>query len=100
MVCGAPTCFHSRVSGKAEHILTPSEIPIVQTDRGGQVTYHGPGQLIMYVLFDLRRLGIGIRTLVDVLENITINSLKKYGLKAVAQKEAPGVYINRKKLLL
>ena len=90
--------FTQGVSGKAEHILTPSDIPIIQTDRGGQVTYHGPGQLVMYVLFDLRRLGIGIRTLVDVLENTTINSLKTYGLKAVAQKEAPGVYINRKKI--
>ena len=93
-----PPVFTQGISGKPEHILCSSEIPIVETDRGGQVTYHGPGQLVMYVLFDLRRLGIGVRALVDVLENITIAGLKKYGLKAVARKEAPGVYLNDKKI--
>jgi len=93
-----PPVFTQGISGKPEHILRSSEIPIVETDRGGQVTYHGPGQLVMYVLFDLRRLGIGVRALVDVLENITIAGLKKYGLKAVARKEAPGVYLNDKKI--
>ncbi|OUR88128.1 lipoyl(octanoyl) transferase, partial [Cycloclasticus sp. 44_32_T64] len=62
------------------------------------VTYHGPGQLVMYVLFDLRRLDIGIRALVDVLENITITGLKQYGLSAIARKDAPGVYIDDKKI--
>jgi lipoyl(octanoyl) transferase len=93
-----PPVFTQGVSGKPEHILSASEIPIVQSDRGGQVTYHGPGQLVMYVLFDLRRLDIGIRALVDVLENITIAGLKKYGLMAVAREDAPGVYIDDKKI--
>jgi len=90
--------FTQGVSGKAEHILNSCDIPIIQSDRGGQVTYHGPGQLVMYVLFDLRRLGIGIRALVDILENITIDGLKKYGLTAVARKDAPGVYIDGEKI--
>ncbi|MFT6624698.1 MAG: lipoyl(octanoyl) transferase [Cycloclasticus sp.] len=93
-----PAVFTQGVSGKAEHILNSSGIPIIQSDRGGQVTYHGPGQLVMYVLFDLRRLGIGIRALVDILENITIAGLKKYGLSAVARKDAPGVYIDGEKI--
>ncbi|MDX2426072.1 MAG: lipoyl(octanoyl) transferase LipB [Cycloclasticus sp.] len=93
-----PAVFTQGVSGKAEHILNRSGIPIIQSDRGGQVTYHGPGQLVMYVLFDLRRLGIGIRALVDILENITIAGLKKYGLSAVARKDAPGVYIDGEKI--
>ncbi|MEW4981731.1 MAG: lipoyl(octanoyl) transferase LipB [Cycloclasticus sp.] len=93
-----PAVFTQGVSGKAEHILNSSDIPIVQSDRGGQVTYHGPGQLVMYVLFDLRRLDIGIRALVDVLENITITGLKQYGLSAIARKDAPGVYIDDKKI--
>ncbi len=93
-----PPVFTQGVSGKPEHILTHSQIPVVQTDRGGQVTYHGQGQLVMYVLFDLRRLNIGIRTLVDILESITINGLKQYGLKATANKDAPGVYLNHKKI--
>ncbi|AGS39042.1 MAG: lipoyl(octanoyl) transferase [Cycloclasticus pugetii] len=93
-----PSVFTQGVSGKPEHVLSASDIPIIQTDRGGQVTYHGPGQLVMYVLLDLRRLGIGVRALVDVLENITISGLKKYGLKAAAQIDAPGVYLNDKKI--
>lgn len=93
-----PSVFTQGVSGKPEHILSASDIPIIQTDRGGQITYHGPGQLVMYVLFDLRRLSIGIRALVDVLENVTIAGLKKYGLLAIARKDAPGVYIDDKKI--
>ena len=93
-----PAVFTQGVSGKPEHILDATEIPIVQSDRGGQVTYHGPGQLVMYVLFDLRRLGISVRALVDVLENVTIAGLKKYGLTAIARKGAPGVYIGGKKI--
>lgn len=93
-----PSVYTQGVSGKPEHILSRNDIPVVQTDRGGQVTYHGPGQLLMYVLFDLRRLGIGVRDLVNVLENSTIASLKKFGLKAVARKDAPGVYIEDKKI--
>jgi lipoyl(octanoyl) transferase len=93
-----PPVFTQGVSGKPEHILSASDIPVIQSDRGGQVTYHGPGQLVMYVLFDLTRLGIGIRALVDVLENITITGLKMYGLTAKARKDAPGVYIDDKKI--
>jgi lipoyl(octanoyl) transferase len=90
--------FTQGISGKPEHIIATSDIPIIQSDRGGQVTYHGPGQLVMYVLFDLRRLGIGIRALVDVLENITIASLKQFGLNAVARQDAPGVYLIDEKI--
>ncbi len=93
-----PAVFTQGVSGKPEHILVDNDIPLVQSDRGGQITYHGPGQLVMYVLFDLRRLGIGIRTLVDILENVTIAGLKQYGLTAVARQEAPGVYLDDKKI--
>lgn len=93
-----PPVYTQGVSGKPEHILSRNDIPVVQTDRGGQVTYHGPGQLLMYVLFDLRRLGIGVRDLVDLLENSTIAGLRKFGLKAVARKDAPGVYIEDKKI--
>ena len=91
-----PPVFTQGVSGKPEHILNPSDIPVIQSDRGGQVTYHGPGQLVMYVLFDLTRLGIGTRAF--VLENSTIACLKMYGLTAKATKDAPGVYIDNKKI--
>jgi len=93
-----PPVYTQGVSGKAEHIINTTEIPIVQSDRGGQVTYHGPGQLVMYVLFDLNRLNIGVRALVDVLENATINVLKQYGIIAKAKKEAPGVYVADRKI--
>ena len=74
------------------------KIPIVESDRGGQVTYHGPGQLIAYTLFDLNRLGIGIRSLVSGLENAVINTLSQYGIKAEARRDAPGVYVDGKKI--
>ena len=93
-----PAVFTQGITGKPEHISSNNDIPIIQSDRGGQVTYHGPGQLVMYVLFDLRRLGIGIRALVDALENVTIAGLKMYGLTANARKDAPGVYIDNKKI--
>ena len=93
-----PAVFTQGVGGKSEHILNAQQIHVIQSDRGGQVTYHAPGQIIMYVLFDLQRLGIGVRALVDLLENTVINVLKQYGLIATAKKEAPGVYINQKKI--
>jgi lipoyl(octanoyl) transferase len=93
-----PPVFTQGVSGKPEHVLNPGNIPVVQSDRGGQVTYHGPGQLMMYVLLDLNRLGISVRTLVDVLENTTINVLKQYGILARAKKDSPGVYVNDEKI--
>jgi len=74
------------------------EIPIVESDRGGQVTYHGPGQLVAYTLFDLNRLGIGIRSLVTGLENAIISTLSQYGIKAQARRDAPGVYVDGRKI--
>jgi len=85
-------------SGKAEHILAPSGIDIVQSDRGGQVTYHGPGQLVIYPLIDLHRRGLNIRTLVSLLENSIIELLSRYGLTAATLAGAPGVYIDGDKI--
>lgn len=86
--------FTQGQAGKAEHILNPKGIPVVQSDRGGQVTYHGPGQLMIYVLLDLKRLGFGPRALVSGLENSVIDVLAAYELEAHARKDAPGVYLN------
>jgi len=85
-------------AGKPEHILMPSNIPVVQTDRGGQVTWHGPGQLVAYFMFDLNRLDWNVRTLVSYAENLMIGLLKKYGIKAYAKPDAPGVYVNERKI--
>ncbi|TCB38120.1 lipoyl(octanoyl) transferase LipB [Acinetobacter sp. ANC 4910] len=85
-------------AGKPEHILIPSNIPVVQTDRGGQVTWHGPGQLVAYFMFDLNRLGWNVRTLVSYAENLMIELLKKYGINAYAKPDAPGVYVNERKI--
>lgn len=86
-------------AGKAEHILTaPKTIPIVQTDRGGQVTYHGPGQLVVYPLLQLKRYGIGVRELVTLIESSIVELLAGYGLTAQARKNAPGVYIDHAKI--
>ena len=93
-----PPVFTQGQAGKAEHILNPGEIPVVQTDRGGQVTYHGPGQLVAYVLFDLRRLGIGIRKLVENLEETVIRTIADYGIKGEGCRDAPGVYVNGAKI--
>ncbi|TCB52614.1 lipoyl(octanoyl) transferase LipB [Acinetobacter sp. ANC 4779] len=85
-------------AGKPEHILMPSNIPVVQTDRGGQVTWHGPGQLVAYFMFDLNRLGWNVRTLVSYAENLMIELLKKYGIEAYAKADAPGVYVAERKI--
>ncbi|MCC5791087.1 MAG: lipoyl(octanoyl) transferase LipB [Legionellaceae bacterium] len=85
-------------AGKAEHILNPGGIPVVQSDRGGQVTYHGPGQLIVYFLVDLRRRNIGIRTFVHQLEQMVIALLEEYHISANTQCGAPGVYVDEKKI--
>lgn len=85
-------------AGKREHILRESDIPIVKSDRGGQVTYHGPGQLVIYLLLDLRRKSLGVRDLVSGIENAIINLLKAWGIAAEARKDAPGVYIERRKI--
>ncbi|MGM9453880.1 lipoyl(octanoyl) transferase LipB [Legionella bozemanae] len=85
-------------AGKPEHILNPASIPVVQSDRGGQVTYHGPGQLIAYVLMDIKRKNLGIRTLVSKLEQILISVLAQYQIDASIRCGAPGVYVNEQKI--
>ncbi|ABQ54906.1 TPA: lipoyl(octanoyl) transferase LipB [Legionella pneumophila subsp. pneumophila] len=85
-------------AGKPEHVLNPNSIKIVQSDRGGQVTYHGPGQLVAYVLMDIRRRNLGIRTLVAKLEEILISVLKHYKIPANIRSGAPGVYVGEKKI--
>lgn len=90
--------FTQGQAGKAEHLLTPGDIPVVQSDRGGQVTYHGPGQLVVYFLLDLRRLGYGIRSLVTRLETALIETLSGYGIEANSRRDAPGVYVNGAKI--
>ena len=85
-------------NGKTEHILNPGDIPVVKIDRGGQVTYHGPGQLVVYPLLDLRRLKIGVRQLVCALENAVIDTLRQYGIEAYGKRDAPGVYTEERKI--
>jgi lipoyl(octanoyl) transferase len=86
------------LNGKPEHLLTPGDIPVVQCDRGGQVTYHGPGQLVVYTLIDIKRLKLGIRQLVTLLEQAMIIALAQSDITAIAKREAPGVYVNDKKI--
>ena len=93
-----PPVFTQGQAGRAEHLLNPGDIQVVQTDRGGQVTYHGPGQLVAYPLLDLRRLGLGVRDLVSVLENTVIQFLAARSVTAVAKADAPGVYVNGRKI--
>lgn len=93
-----PPVFTQGQAGKAEHLLLPGEIPVVQVDRGGQVTYHGPGQLVAYVLVDVRRAGIGVRELVSLLEDSIIELLGTYGIQAAAKPDAPGVYVDAAKI--
>lgn len=85
-------------NGKEEHILQKSNIPIINVDRGGQVTYHGPGQLVIYLLLDLHRRKLGIRQLVTLIEDCLIRLLASYQIKARSDKKAPGVYINKEKI--
>jgi lipoyl(octanoyl) transferase len=86
------------LNGKHEHLLNIGNIPVIQSDRGGQVTYHGPGQLIIYTLFDIKRLKLNIRELVTFLESTMINTLAEYGILANAKTDAPGVYVEGKKI--
>lgn len=90
--------FTLGLAGKKEHLLNPGSIPVVQSDRGGQVTYHGPGQLIAYVMYDLQRAGIGVRRMVELLQNSVIDLLQQHGVKAHTLPQAPGVYVNNKKI--
>lgn len=89
-----PPVFTQGQAGRAEHVLNPGEIPVVASNRGGQVTYHGPGQLVVYVLLDLQRRGYGIRSLVTRLEQAMIIALAAEGIDAFARAEAPGVYVD------
>jgi len=93
-----PPVFTLGQAGKSEHILAAGDIPIVKSDRGGQVTYHGPGQLIVYLLIDIRRLGINVRQLVSGIEASIVNLLDAYNVVAAARKDAPGVYVDGKKI--
>jgi lipoyl(octanoyl) transferase len=86
------------LNGKREHLLNTGSIPVINTDRGGQVTYHGPGQLVIYTLLDIKRLKINIRQLVTILEQAMISTLGRYGVIAVSRADAPGVYVNAKKI--
>lgn len=90
--------FTQGQAGKPEHILDPGNIPVVQTDRGGQVTYHGPGQLIVYTLLDIARLQIGIRQLVTGLEQSVVALLAEYQIAAQTQCAAPGVFVDKAKI--
>lgn len=93
-----PPVFTQGQAGRPEHVLHPGDIPVVQTDRGGQVTYHGPGQLVAYVLVDLRRLKIGVRKLVAALEGAVIDLLAGLEIAAQARPDAPGVYVDGAKI--
>lgn len=93
----APVFTQGR-NGRAEHVLAPGDIEIVPIDRGGQITYHGPGQIMAYVMLDLKRLGIGIRSLVTGLENAMIATLAGYDIDAHARRDAPGVYVGAAKI--
>ena len=93
-----PPVFTLGLNGKREHLLAPGDIPVVQIDRGGQVTYHGPGQLVVYPLLDLRRRGLGVRELVTALENAVIRTVASWEITAAARRDAPGVYVEGRKL--
>jgi lipoyl(octanoyl) transferase len=93
-----PPVFTQGLNGRPEHILESGNIPIAQIDRGGQVTYHGPGQVVAYVLLDLKRRRLGVRALVDALEEASIALLATYGIAADARREAPGVYVAGRKI--
>lgn len=90
--------FTQGQAGKAEHILNPGDIPVVQVDRGGQVTYHGPGQQTLYVLLNIKRRKLGVRTLVTALEQCVVDTLQDFGVIAYAKADAPGVYVDEKKV--
>lgn len=90
--------FTQGQAGKAEHLLATGDIPVVQSDRGGQVTYHGPGQQVAYFLIDLKRKKMGVRELVTAIENIVIDTLAHYGIKSRARPDAPGVYVGNDKI--
>jgi lipoyl(octanoyl) transferase len=93
-----PPVFTLGQAGKVEHLLTPGDIPVVHSDRGGQVTYHGPGQLVCYLLIDVRRRKLGVRDLVTAIEQSIVQLIKAYGVVSESKREAPGVYVDGRKL--
>ena len=93
-----PAVFTMGQAAKAEHILAAGDIPIVQSDRGGQVTYHGPGQTVVYYLLDLKRLQLSVRDLVTLAETVVIDSLAAFGIRGETKRDAPGVYVNGSKI--
>ncbi len=93
-----PPVFTQGQAGKSEHLLFPGDTPVVQVDRGGQVTYHGPGQQVVYFLIDIKRKKMGVRQLVTAIEDIVIRLLKKYNIDSSARTDAPGVYVGDKKI--
>ncbi|HAI71163.1 MAG: octanoyltransferase [Alteromonas sp.] len=93
-----PPVFTQGQAGKAEHILMPGDIPVVQVDRGGQVTYHGPGQQVIYLLLNIKRRKLGVRHLVTAMENAVVGLLANYEITAYPKPDAPGVYVDEKKV--
>lgn len=93
-----PPVFTQGQAGKAEHVLFPGDIPVVQTDRGGQVTYHGPGQLVVYLMIDIARRGWGPRQLVSAIEQAIVDTLAEWNIEASPRSDAPGVYTGERKI--
>ncbi|MEE8464459.1 MAG: lipoyl(octanoyl) transferase LipB, partial [Gammaproteobacteria bacterium] len=93
-----PPVYTLGLNGSPEHLLAPADIPVINIDRGGQVTYHGPGQLVVYPMIDLRRQGLGVRELVSALEQSVIDLAANHGIDAQARADAPGVYVAGRKL--
>ena len=93
-----PPVFTQGQAGRAEHLLAPGDIPVIQVDRGGQVTYHGPGQAVIYLLLDLRRRALGVRALVDLIEQSLVQLLAGYDIESQPRPDAPGVYVAGEKI--
>ena len=93
-----PPTYTQGQAGKPEHLLNPTDIPVVKIDRGGQITYHGPGQIVAYLLLDLRRWKINVRELVRLMEQAVIDLLAEYGVAAEGREDAPGVYVGDAKI--
>ena len=93
-----PPVFTMGMNARSEHLLAPGDIPVVNIDRGGQVTYHGPGQLVVYPLLDLPRLGLGVRGLVVAIERAIADTVAEWGIAAAGRRDAPGVYVDGRKL--
>jgi lipoyl(octanoyl) transferase len=97
-LCEHHPVFTLGLNAALKHLLAPGDIPVVQIDRGGQVTYHGPGQLMIYPMIDLKRAGLGVRHLVTALEQTVVDLLREFDIQAASRKDAPGVYVNGRKV--